>query len=152
MRLRNRVLAIVAVAVCFAPVTWAGADKAVERIFYNAKIFTGDPEHPYAEAVVIRGDKIVTVGNLTDIARTADEDAEKIDLDGKTLLPGLIDSHVHAIYGGLALNSADVGDSVQTVAELTAFVAGARKSGKGVRGDILVVSGIPLPIGPRPMS
>jgi predicted amidohydrolase YtcJ len=146
MRLRNRVLAIVAVAVCFAPGRWAGADKAVERIFYNGKIFTGEPEQPYAEAVAIRGDKIIAVGNPTDIARTADEAAEKVDLHGKTLLPGLIDSHVHAIYGGLSLNSADVGDSVHTVAELAAFVAEAKKSGKGVRGDILVVSGMPLPM------
>jgi hypothetical protein len=133
-----------AVAGFFAIVAWAGADKAGERIFYNAKIFTGNPEHPYAEAVMIRGAKIVAVGNSTDIARTADRDAEKIDLQGKTLLPGLIDSHVHAIDGGLSLNSADVGDSVHTIAELTAFVVEAKKSGKGVRGNILVVSGMPL--------
>ena len=75
MRLRNRVLAIVVVAVWFAPGTWAGANKAVERIFYNGKIFTGEPEHPYAEALAIRGDKIVAVGNSTEIARTVDKDA-----------------------------------------------------------------------------
>ncbi|MCU1316987.1 MAG: Amidohydrolase 3 [Candidatus Acidoferrum typicum] len=120
MRLRNPIPAILAVAVFFTSVAWAGADKTVERIFYNGKIFTGDPEHPYAEAVVIRGDKIVAVGNSTDIARTADRDAEKIDLRGKMLLPGLIDSHVHAIDGGVSLDSADVGDSVHTVVELTA--------------------------------
>jgi predicted amidohydrolase YtcJ len=146
MRLRNRIPAILAVAVFFVSVASAGADKAVERIFYNGKIFTGDPEHPYAEAVMIRGDKIVAVGNSTGIARTADTDAEKIDLHGRTLLPGLIDSHVHATSGGLTLNSADVGDSVHTMAELTAFVAEAKKTGKAVRGDILVVSGMPLAI------
>jgi len=144
MRLRNPTPVILIVAVFFGSVAWAGADKTVERIFYNGKIFTGDPEHPYAEAVVIRGGKIVAVGNSTDIARTADRDAEKIDLQRKTLLPGLIDSHVHAIDGGVSLNSADVGDSVHTVRELIAFVAEARKSGKALRGDILVVSGLPL--------
>jgi predicted amidohydrolase YtcJ len=146
MRLRNRISATLAVAIFFGSAIWAGADKTVERIFYNAKIFTGEPEHPYAEAVAIRGDKIVAVGNSTDIARTANGEAEKIDLHGQTLLPGLIDSHVHAIHGGLTLNSADVGDSVHTLAELAAFVAEAKKSGKGMRGDILVVSGIPLAI------
>jgi predicted amidohydrolase YtcJ len=144
MRVRNRIPAILAVAVFLASITCAGADKAVERIFYNAKIFTGDPEHPYAEAVMIRGDKVVAVGNTIEIARMADKDAEKIDLHGKTLLPGLIDSHVHAIDGGFSLNSADVGDAVHTIAELAAFVAAAKKSGKGVRGDILFVSGMPL--------
>ncbi len=144
MSLRNRIPTILAVAVFFGSAAWAGDDRAVERIFYNGKIFTGDPEHPYAEAVMIRGDKIVAVGNSTDIGRTAERNAEKIDLHGRTLLPGLIDSHVHATYGGLTLNSADVGDSVHTVAELTTFVAEAKKSGKAVQGDILVVSGIPL--------
>jgi hypothetical protein len=62
MRLRNPIPAILAVAVFFTSVAWAGADKTVERIFFNGKIFTGDPEHPYAEAVVIREDKIVAVG------------------------------------------------------------------------------------------
>jgi predicted amidohydrolase YtcJ len=146
MRLRNRIPAILAVPVFFVTVASAGADKPVERIFYNGKIFTGDPERPYAEAVMIRGDKIVAVGNSADIARTADRDAEKIDLHGRTLLPGLIDSHVHATSGGLTLNSADVGDSVHTIAELTAFIAEAKKSGKAVRGNILVVNGIPLAI------
>jgi predicted amidohydrolase YtcJ len=144
MRLRNRIPAVLAVAVVFASVAWAGDDKAAERIFYNGKIFTADPKHPYAEAVMIRGDRIVAVGNLAEIARMADGDAQKIDLQGKTLLPGFIDSHVHAIDGGLSLNSADVGDSVRTVTELAAFVAEAKRSGKGVRGDFLVVSGLPL--------
>jgi predicted amidohydrolase YtcJ len=146
MRLRNRIPVILAVGVLFVSVALAGADKAVQRLFYNGKIFTGDPEHPYAQAVMIRADKIVAVGNSTDIARTAERDAERIDLHGRTLLPGLIDSHVHATYGGLTLNSADVGDSVHTIAELTTFVAGAKKSSKAMRGDILVVSGIPLAI------
>ncbi|MGA7625917.1 MAG: amidohydrolase family protein [Candidatus Acidiferrales bacterium] len=146
MRLRNRIPAILAVGVLFVSVALAGDDKAVERLFYNGKIFTGDPEHLYAQAVMIRGDKIVAVGNSTDIARTAERDAERVDLHGRTLLPGLIDSHVHATYGGLTLNSADVGDSVHTIAELTTFVAEAKKSGKATRGDILMVSGIPLAI------
>jgi hypothetical protein len=75
LRLRNPIPAILAVAVFFVSVASAGADKAVERLFYNGKIFTGEPEHPYAEAVMIRGDKIVAVGNSTDIARTAESDA-----------------------------------------------------------------------------
>lgn len=144
MSLQNRILAILVAATVSASVGWAGPDKAAERIFYNGKVFTADPKHPYAEAVMIRGDKIVAVGNSTDIDRMADEDAQRIDLHGKTLLPGLIDSHVHAIDGGLSLSSADVGDSAQTVPELAAFVAEARRTGKGLRGDFLVVTGMPL--------
>ncbi|HEV2489569.1 MAG TPA: amidohydrolase [Candidatus Acidoferrales bacterium] len=144
MRLRIRIAVILAGAVILASVSWARNDTATERIFFDGKIFTAEPEHPYAEAVLIRGDKIVAVGNSADIARIAAKDAQRIDLRGKTLLPGIIDSHVHAIDGGLSLHSADVGDAVHTVAELAAFVAEAKKSGRGLRGDILVVSGMPL--------
>jgi len=45
---------------CFLDAAFAGA--ADESVLYNGKIFTGEPEHPYAEAVAIRGDRIVAVG------------------------------------------------------------------------------------------
>jgi predicted amidohydrolase YtcJ len=122
----------------------ANDEKSAERIYFNGKIFTGEPEHPYAEAVAIRGDKIVAVGNRVDVTAAAGKDAERVDLRGKTLLPGLIDSHIHAIDGGVSLISADIGDKVQTIAELAEFAADAKKSGKGMRGDVLYISGMPL--------
>jgi hypothetical protein len=45
------------------------ADDAVERIFYNARIFTAEPEHRYAEAVATRGDKIVAIGSRVDVEK-----------------------------------------------------------------------------------
>ena len=144
MKPRKRMSAILAAAFLFASIAWAGAEKSADRIFFNAKIFTGNPEHPYAEAVLIRGDKIIAVGNFSELARMASTSAEKTDLHGKTLLPGLIDSHIHAIDGGISLISADIGDSVHTIAELGAFAAEAKKSGKGMRGEVLDISGLPL--------
>jgi predicted amidohydrolase YtcJ len=120
--------------------------SATERIFINAKIFTGDPQNPYAAAVAIRGDKIVSVGNYEEVTKAVGKDADGFDLQGKTLLPGLIDSHIHAIHGGLSLNSADVGNKVYSIAELATFTADAMKNGRGMRSDILVISGIPLPV------
>src|SRR5262252_2153002 len=61
----------------------AQADHAAERVFFNAKVFTAEPEHPYAEAVAIRGDKIVAVGAQVDVMQAAGIDAAKIDLRGK---------------------------------------------------------------------
>jgi predicted amidohydrolase YtcJ len=120
-----------------------GADGA-ERVFFNAKVFTGVPEHPYAEAVAIRGDKIVGVGNLSDVLLAASPTAQKIDLEGKTVLPGLIDSHVHPIMAGLSLVGADVSDQVHSIDELARYAADAKKAGKGMRGDVLYISGLPL--------
>jgi predicted amidohydrolase YtcJ len=144
MRVRILFLGAVLALVYAASVLPLKADDQIERVFYNAKIFTGEPEHPYAEAVAVRGDKIVSVGNRPEVTKAVAKNAESIDLHGKTLLPGLIDSHIHAIDGGISLNSADIGDKVQTIPDLATFAAEAKKSGKGMRGGILEISGMPL--------
>jgi len=75
--------------------------------------------------------------------------AESIDLKGNFLMPGLIDSHCHAIEGGLSLLAADIGENVKSVDELVAFADEAKKSGRGMKGDIVSVSGIRWPFGRR---
>jgi predicted amidohydrolase YtcJ len=122
---------------------WA-QESSGERIFYHAKVFTGDPQNPYAEAVAIRGGKIFAVGSLPEVVKSASADAERIDLQGKSLFPGFIDSHSHSIDGGLALISADASERVSSLDQLAPFVQDAKKSGKGMRGDILEILGMPL--------
>jgi predicted amidohydrolase YtcJ len=136
-------LAILVVALFFGT-RIAVADDAPERVFYNARIFTGEPDHPYAEAVAIRNDKIVAVGSRVNVEKAVRKQAELVDLHGQWLLPGLIDSHSHSVQGGLSLISADVSDKVQSMDGLVTFVAEARKTGKGMRGDVLSISGMPL--------
>ena len=139
----NLALLVLAVAgALFA--TSVVADDGVERILYNARIFTAESEHPYAEAVAIRGDKIVAVGSRVDVERMVGKQAERVDLQGQWLLPGFIDSHTHSIQGGLSLLSADVGDKMQSMEDLVTFVAEAKKGGKGMRGNVLSISGMPL--------
>jgi len=87
---------------------WAQGD---ERVFFHAKIFTAVPEHPYAEAVAIRGGQIVAVGSTPEVTKSVSATAERIDLDGKSLFPGFIDSHSHSIDGGLGLIAADATDN-----------------------------------------
>lgn len=127
---------------CFQGVAFAGV--ADERVLYNGKIFTGEPEHPYAEAVAVRNDKIVAVGNFTEVSKAVAKSAELIDLKGNFLMPGLVDSHCHAVEGGLSRISARVNDSVSSVEQLAAFAAEAKRAGREMPGDILMVSGIPL--------
>jgi predicted amidohydrolase YtcJ len=137
---------------CVAVIAWtcclssARADEngLSARIFYNAKIFTAEPEHPYAEAVAIEGDKIVAVGTLLDVAKSVPVGTERIDLQGKSLFPGFIDSHSHSIYGGINRISADASDKLKTLDDLPPFALEAKKSGRGTRGDILEILGIPL--------
>lgn len=66
----------------------------VSHVYYNATILTMDKSEPEAGAMAIHNDMIVSLG--TDEAlRDAFPDAEHIDLNGQTVLPGIIDSHVH---------------------------------------------------------
>lgn len=119
-------------------------EAADEKVLYNGKVFTAEPETPYAEAVAIRGDKIIAVGTRSEVTSAVGKDAQQIDLKGNLLVPGLIDSHCHAIDGGMTLISADVGEGMTSVDQLVAFVDEAKKSGRGMRGDILDVTGLPL--------
>jgi predicted amidohydrolase YtcJ len=70
--------------------------------------------------------------------------AEHIDLGGKSLFPGFIDSHSHTIDGGLNLIAADATDKVDSLDQIPAFADDARKSGRGMRGDVLEILGLPL--------
>jgi predicted amidohydrolase YtcJ len=120
---------------------WAQGD---ERVFFHAKIFTADPEHPYAEAVAIRGGQIVAVGSAPEVTKSVSATAERIDLDGKSLFPGFIDSHSHSIDGGLGLIAADATDKVSSLDALPPFADDAKNSGRGMRGDVLEILGLPL--------
>src|SRR5215469_1803570 len=65
---------------------------ASERLFFNGKIFTAEPQNPYAEAISIRGDNIVAVGSFPDVVKSVSANAEHVDLQGNSLFPGFIDS------------------------------------------------------------
>ena len=71
--------------------------EAAETIYYNGRIVTVSDARPIAEAVAIRGNHFLAVGSNQEVLRTADARTKKIDLRGRTVLPGLIDSHTHPI-------------------------------------------------------
>jgi hypothetical protein len=139
-----RFAALVFVGLGLAVSTLRAQGSAQERILFNAKIFTAEPLNPYAEAIAIRGGRIVAVGTYAEVAKSVSADAERVDLEGKTLFPGFIDSHIHAIDGGINLISADASDKVQSMESLVAFAKEAKTSGVGMRGGILEILGLPL--------
>ncbi len=66
-------------------------------ILYRGRITTMDPGMPVAEAMAIRNDKIIALGSEKEIMALSGDKTLKIDLDGKRVLPGLIDNHVHPL-------------------------------------------------------
>jgi predicted amidohydrolase YtcJ len=112
------------------------------KILFNARIFTANREHPFAEAIGISGKRIVAVGTLDDVKQKMSSAAVHIDLHGASLLPGFVDSHIHALEGGERLLRANADDSSMTTAALEAFVKTSIDNGKAMRGRFVVVSGL----------
>jgi predicted amidohydrolase YtcJ len=71
-----------------------------DLILVNGAIVTMDEHHPRARAIAITDDEITAVGSSRAVARLAGPDTRTIDLRGRTVIPGLVDGHTHAIRGG----------------------------------------------------
>lgn len=100
--MRNFVLATL-----LMPATLAGparADDPADLIVHRAHVVTVDPKFSAAEAVAVRGGRVVAVGSDADVLKLKGPQTRVIDAGGKTVLPGLIDSHVHPL--GAALSEA----------------------------------------------
>lgn len=74
--------------------------QSMTKGFINGKIYTVNDKQPYAEAVIVEGNKIKFVGTTKDARKFIDASTYVIDLEGKLLLPGFNDSHLHFTSGG----------------------------------------------------
>ncbi len=94
----------IATAALLALVGGASTVRAQQRvpdlILSNGKIITVDERFAIAQAVAIRADRVVAVGSNQEIAQLAGPNTRKIDLKGKSVIPGLIDNHMHLLRGG----------------------------------------------------
>lgn len=71
----------------------------------DGTVWTGNPAGPWAEAVLIRGERFFRTGSSAEIRKLAIRGARVIDLRGALVLPGFIDSHAHFLNGGFVLSS-----------------------------------------------
>src|ERR1700693_840743 len=95
--IRAALFAIVALAA--ASPAWS---QSASTILVNGKILTVDSQFSIREAIAIRDGKIMTVGSTDDVRKRAGPQTRVVDLQGRTVIPGLIDSHMHAIRAGQA--------------------------------------------------
>lgn len=68
---------------------------SMNQLFFNGRIFTSNPDQPEASAMLVRDGRIVWIGEQTDAESL---EGERIDLQGRRVLPGLIDAHMHPLY------------------------------------------------------
>jgi len=73
-----------------------GQQAPVDLVVVNAKVLTVDPKNTQAEAVAIRGNTFAAVGTTAAIRKMAGPGTRVIDAGGRTVVPGFIESHVHA--------------------------------------------------------
>ncbi len=76
----------------------AGAADTADTLFLNGRVYTGNEKQPTAEAIAVKGERILFVGSAEDARKTTGDNTRTIDLHGRTVLPGLTDAHCH-IFG-----------------------------------------------------
>lgn len=130
--------------------SWA-ASQATDggvTVFVNAKVFTAEPTAPYAEALAVAGDRIRAVGQRRSVLAAAGTGARVVDLNGRFLLPGMVDAHAHPIGsslvlgGGMGLVMANYTVENGPIEQLLAFVADTVAGGKSRYGDVAAVLGV----------
>lgn len=95
-----------------------------EYILFNGKVATQSEKHPSAEALAIGRGRILAVGNNAQVLQLAGPGTEKIDLDGRLVVPGFIDTHFHFYEWALKRKGVKL-DDVTCVEELVARVSAA---------------------------
>ncbi|MEE4145954.1 MAG: amidohydrolase [Halieaceae bacterium] len=104
-RLPTSLLALAAGALIALP---SLAIETADVIFRNGTVITMNDKQPTAQAVAVRDGRILAVGPEAEVSQAAGEDTTSVDLGGKTLLPGFVDSHGHAHMIGLQALSANL--------------------------------------------
>lgn len=105
--------------VCALPVAGLAQDKgaSADLILTNGRFATLDKRKPAATAVAISGGKFVAVGDEVDVMTHKGDKTQVIDLKNRTVIPGLNDSHLHLIRGGLNYNLELRWDGVPSLAD-----------------------------------
>ncbi len=101
----------------------AATNPAADLVLVGGKILTVDQKFSIKEAVAIKDGKFLAVGTNTDMRPYVDPATKVIDLRGRTVLPGLIDSHIHALRAGLTWDVELHWDTIKTLAEGLKMIA-----------------------------
>jgi predicted amidohydrolase YtcJ len=101
---------------------------AAEMIITNARVLTMDEARPRAEAVALGGGRILAVGSRAEIEALAGPATRVVEAEGRTLLPGFVESHLHLVLGGNELSQLQLGGVHGFEALASAFRAYAARN------------------------
>jgi len=80
-------------------------NEMADLVFLNGVLWTVNPNQPKAEALAIKGNRILKVGSLSEMERVTGDSTKVINLEGAFVLPGFTDSHTHFLDGGFSLSN-----------------------------------------------
>ena len=127
MTQRERFLAGMAIAILCGAAGVRAQASAPDLILTNGKIITVDDRFTIAQAVAVKGDRIVAVGSSQQITQMATPATRRIDLHGRSVVPGLIDNHMHLLRAGTTWSNEVRLDGVDSRKQaLDMFVARAK--------------------------
>ena len=106
---KTYLLALIAISVM--TVSCNNSKPTADMIITNARIWTGNAEQPFAGAMAVSGDTIVAVGGKGEVMKHRSAESTVIDLGGRFVAPGFIDSHLHLLQGGSNLASVQLRDA-----------------------------------------
>jgi predicted amidohydrolase YtcJ len=136
-RFIERFVAVMVVLGCFAPMQlWA---NAADMVLVNGRIVTLDDTSSIREALAITGDRITATGSSDQMRQLAGADTKIVDLGGRTVIPGLIDSHIHLVRAGFRYASEVDWSGTTSIAEALERLRSAAVSAKP--GAWLIVAG-----------
>lgn len=100
-------LSVLILILCAWSLTAAPAGAQADLVVHNAVVYTMDEDRPQAEALAVRAGRLLMVGSGEQVL-AAYPDARRVDAEGRTIVPGLIDAHVHLTGLGQSMLQADL--------------------------------------------
>src|SRR2546428_12587230 len=101
-------------------------------LFINGQIYTFEPSAPLVEALAVRDGHIAAIGRSADLRDSCSE-FRRVDLGGRTIVPGFVDSHIHVPSFGLSLHLVDL-TGTRSLGEAVGLVAAAVRRGRAGAG------------------
>jgi predicted amidohydrolase YtcJ len=112
--IRDALLTATLAALIFGTGAQAALPSA-DALLVHGHLYTADPNHPWAEAMAVKAGRIVAIGDEKTARAAAPRGAAVIDLHGRTALPGLVDAHVHLLFGSLELDGLNLSTPARSI-------------------------------------
>jgi predicted amidohydrolase YtcJ len=131
-----RVFYLPAILLCLAAPVWA---QVPDTVLLNGKVVTVDARSTIQEAIAVRDGRVTALGTSAEIRKLAGPATRVIDLRGRTVIPGLIDSHLHAIRAALSFSTEVNWIGARSLEEALGRIRAASRTMKP--GSWLIVAG-----------